>query len=77
MPTLGDMQAAKPKCPKGMTANIQGSGCGEPMIWDEGVAALVREKGGNWRCPAHGPQMSGREASQRAGYSPMWFEEAA
>jgi hypothetical protein len=64
MPTLADMEAAKPKCDRLCGSLAARGACGKPMRWQ----TLTDPQDGVWVCVAHGPMMSGLDAAMRAGY---------
>lgn len=77
MPTLADLEAARPKCPHPMTQTLRNgrfiaAQCGRPMRW------FMDDDSGRWVCPAHGQKLTGRDAAERAGTAGMrWEDDAA
>jgi hypothetical protein len=65
MPTRSDIEAATPKCLRGVVANLSGDVCGRPMHY----VTLEDSSEGVWFCSDHGPMCSGEEAATRAGYA--------
>lgn len=59
MPTLADLEAARPKCPSTAASYTAAPSalCGKPMLWNDAAE--------RWECPKHGAQLSGQIAAER------------
>lgn len=78
MPSLCDMQAARPKCDRACGPSSDVRMCGVSMRWfaETPQAWIADAVGGVWVCRKHGPMMDGREAAERAGYAVEIVEAA-
>ena len=58
--------ASSPMCDRALTVIGDSSRpqCARPMWW-----AQIAEEHGKWCCPLHGPQLTGSEAAERAGFT--------
>jgi hypothetical protein len=72
MPTLADMEAAKPKCDRLCGSLAARGACGRPMRW----TVLTSPTDGVWSCLLHGPILSGLDAALRAGYISYIYVES-
>lgn len=81
MPSLADLEAAVPTCPRklGTVPQLQRA-CGKPlrsipMITVDVATNRVTEVSGRWACPVHGSVLSWTDAGRRAQEitGGMWF----